>query len=77
MDAQAEVQALIGHAGSTLRAKLEVITVHAGDKHGLVTLGNDCCCNFKIDGETYCNSCPHRPREERLAALQAWIAERG
>lgn len=76
-DAQAEVQALIGHADSMLRAKPEVIALQAGEKRGLVTLGNDCCCNFKISGEAYCNSCPHRPREERIAALRAWIAERG
>lgn len=77
LEARAEVQALIGHAGSPLRAKPEVMMVHAGDKRGLVMLGSDCCCNFKIDGATYCNSCPHRPREERLAALRSWIAERG
>jgi hypothetical protein len=74
--AEDEVRALIGHAGATLRAKPEVASVHAGEKSGLVVLGSDCCCNFKIAGETYCSSCPHRSREERLAALQAWIAQR-
>jgi hypothetical protein len=74
--AQTEVRALISQAGSTLRAKPEVIALRAGEKRGLVALGNDCCCNFRIAGETYCNSCPHRPRAERIAALQAWIAER-
>jgi hypothetical protein len=39
-------------------------------------LGSDCCANFKIPGETYCSTCPHRPRQERIEALQSWLAER-
>ena len=76
LEAQAEVQALIGQASSTLRARPEVFAVQVGDKSGLIVLGHDCCRNFKIAGEAYCNSCPHRPREERVAALEAWIADR-
>lgn len=71
------MRALIGQPCSTLRAKPEVLAIDGGDNHGIVTLGSDCRGNFKIPGESYLGSCPHRPRAERLAALQTWIAERG
>jgi hypothetical protein len=74
--AQEEVQALIGDPGFALRARPEIITIAGDGGSGLGVLGSDCCCNFKIPGERYCNTCPHRSREERLAALTAWIAER-
>ncbi|MFT4039064.1 MAG: hypothetical protein QM692_12840 [Thermomicrobiales bacterium] len=70
--AQAAVQTLIGTPGVPLRAKPEVITLHAAGRPRLMLLGDDCCTNFKIPGETYCESCPHLPREQRIASLQTW-----
>lgn len=74
--AQVEVQALVGDPHSPLRANPEISAIQAGDHHGLVMFGSDCCTNFKIPGETYCGGCPHRPREEREASLRSWIQER-
>lgn len=66
------VRTLIGAPGAPLRAKPEVITLHAAGRPRLMLLGDDCCTNFKIPGETYCESCPHLPREARIASLQTW-----
>ena len=74
--ARDDVQALIGNPDSLLRAKPEIILIDAGEQCGLGLLGNDCCSNFKLAGESYSSTCPHRPRQERLAALQTWLAER-
>jgi hypothetical protein len=74
--AQEEVRALIGDPGFALRARPEIIMIAGDGGSGLAMLGSDCCCNFKLAGERYCDTCPHRSREERLAALAAWIAER-
>lgn len=74
--ARAEVTALIGEPGSALRAKPEILSLAANGVTGLGMLGDDCCFNYKLAGEGYCDSCPHRSREERIAALKSWIAER-
>lgn len=74
--AQDDVQALVGIPGSPLRANPEIVLLQAGEHHGLVMLGSDCCANFKIPDETYCGGCPHRPRQDRLAVLRDWIQER-
>lgn len=75
-EARAEVAALIGEPASLLRAKPEVLALTADGQRGLVLLGDDCCCNFRLDGEDYCDNCPHQPREVRIAALRQWIATR-
>jgi hypothetical protein len=74
--AREEVRALIGEAQVLLRAKPEIVMVASGDVSALATLGSDCCCNFKLAGASYCGVCPHRPRQERLATLEASLAER-
>lgn len=74
--AREEVQALIGEPQALLRAKPEIVMIPRGDGSALATLGSDCCFNFKLAGASYCGVCPHRPREERLAALEASFAER-
>ncbi|MDQ2654364.1 MAG: hypothetical protein M3Z20_15125 [Chloroflexota bacterium] len=75
-DAQAAVDQLIGSASSPLRARPEIIMLASGAMQHVSMLGSDCCTNFKIPGETYCATCPHRPRQERIEALQSWLAER-
>jgi hypothetical protein len=75
-EARAEVSALIGEPTSPLRAKPEILALAAQERRGLAMLGNDCCCNFRLPDADYCDNCPHRPREERLAALREWIATR-
>lgn len=75
-DAETETEALIGEASSPLRAKPEIIVLTAGHLRGLGMLGKDCCANFKIPGEPYCDSCPHRPRQERIESMEAWLRER-
>lgn len=69
-----EVQALIGQTGCSLRAKPEIIVLNDSGRSALGVLGSDCCCNCKLPGGSYCDSCPHRPREARIAALEAWVA---
>jgi hypothetical protein len=49
--------------------------LRSGEKQRLALLGSDCCVNFRIPGEDYCSTCPHRPREERINVLQTWLAE--
>ena len=75
-EAQAATDQLIGSAGSPLRARPEIIMLTSGATRHVSMLGNDCCTNFKIPGETYCSTCPHRPRQERIAAIESWLAER-
>lgn len=72
--AQARLRSFIDVSSSPLRARPEVIMLRSGEREHLGLLGNDCCVNFRIPGETYCTTCPHRPREERIAALQSWLA---
>jgi hypothetical protein len=75
-DAQAATEQLLGDASSPLRARPELIMLSSGAMQHVSMLGSDCCTNFKIPGETYCSTCPHRPRQERIEALQSWLAER-
>lgn len=75
-EARDALQALIGEPETPLRARPEVIMLTSGPTQQLSLLGNDCCVNFRIPGESYCTTCPHRPRQERIDALQAWLAER-
>jgi hypothetical protein len=74
-DAAREVQALLGDTSSPLRANPEILT--APDQDGgtgrLGILGSDCCCMYQLPDQPYCATCPHRPREDRIAALQAWL----
>lgn len=73
--AEVAVQELVGGASELLRARPEVIMLRSGDAQRLALLGRDCCVNFRIPGESYCTTCPHRPRQERIDALLAWFAE--
>lgn len=75
-EAQAAADQLIGSAGSPLRARPEIIMLTSGGQQQVGLLGSDCCTNFKIPGEAYCSTCPHRPRHERIEAMQSWLAER-
>ncbi len=75
-DAETAMRQLIGTADSPLRACPEVIALTSGSLRHVVMLGSDCCTNFNIPGEAYCATCPHRPRQERLDAMQSWLAER-
>ncbi|MFT4038546.1 MAG: (2Fe-2S)-binding protein [Thermomicrobiales bacterium] len=68
--AQARVDALLGDPASPLRAHPEL--VETTGQFGL--LGHDCCAMYRLPGQPYCATCPHRPRADRLAALQAWLA---
>ena len=74
--ARQQVQALLGDPHSPLRAHPEVIgsPVRASGKERLGILGSDCCCMYRLSGQPYCATCPHRPRAERIAALQGWLA---
>lgn len=35
-----------------------------------------CCLYYKCDNGTYCSSCPHRPREERVTLIKNWLEKR-
>jgi FhuF-like iron-sulfur protein len=72
--AEVALRTFIGQPGIPLRARPEVIMLRSGEKQRLALLGSDCCVNFRIPGEDYCSTCPHRPREERIDVLQTWLA---
>lgn len=73
--AEAALQAFVSQPDIPLRARPEVIMLRSGKQQRLALLGSDCCVNFRIPGEEYCSTCPHRPREERIDVLQTWLAE--
>jgi hypothetical protein len=71
---RAEITALICQTDTPLRAQPEMALIEANGRCRLCLIGSSCCENFKRAGEDYCANCPHRRREDRIAALREWVA---
>jgi ferric iron reductase protein FhuF len=73
----AEVAAILGGTGSRLAMKRAPELIAAAGRSGpaVIPLVQTCCHYYKLDANEYCKNCPHRPREERIAAMREWAAE--
>ena len=65
----------LGARPSALQRKRDFIHVEACGLHFELVDRISCCLYFKADEGSYCSSCPHRPKEERVALIKNWLSE--
>lgn len=73
VDVDAEVEAFLQLLPA--RGKTGVIWIdHQEERYPFLNRGG-CCLYFRVPEQEYCAACPHRPYEQRVARLQAFVAE--
>lgn len=72
----AEEAHLLATSASPLQRQRGFIVVEQDEIYYHLVDRVSCCLYYKVEGGGYCSSCPHRPAEERVALIQAWLAQK-
>ena len=70
-----EESRLFSAHASRLSVRRDFIPIeHLGHTHYMLDR-TSCCLYFKVQGGSYCHSCPHRPLEERIRMMKEHMEE--